>query len=186
MAEPGLVSLTVVEDLDELEQVGARCGPGGEHPVGILCNHSEFQRAPLAKREPVPPPSHHPCVSPAWLIVVNHPLPPDVQTYLDGIAAEHRPMWHRVEGLVRVLHPGAELRITYGMPTFVVGEHRLPVGVWKHGLSLYGLDESDDAGFIARHPELSTGRGTVKLPTKRADDFSDEELTATLKAVLDA
>jgi len=125
-------------------------------------------------------------VSPAWLIVVNHPLPPDVQTYLDGIAAEHRPMWHRVEGLVRVLHPGAELRITYGMPTFVVGAHRLPVGVWKHGLSLYGLDESNDAGFIARHPELSTGRGTVKLPTKRADDFSDEELTATLKAVLDA
>ena len=61
----------------------------------------------------MPPPSHHPYATPAWLIVVNHPLPPDVQTYLDGIAAEHRPMWHRVEGLVRVLHPGAELRITY-------------------------------------------------------------------------
>ena len=55
---------------------------------------------------------------------------------------------------------------------------------WKHGLSLYGLDESNDGGFTARHPELSTGRGTVKLPTRRADDFSDDELTATLKAVL--
>lgn len=93
-------------------------------------------------------------------------------------------MWLRVEGLVRALHPEVELHITYGMPTFVVGEHRLPVGVWTHGLSLYGLDESNDAGFIARHPELSSGRGTVKLPTKRADDFSDEELKATLKAVL--
>ena len=110
----------------------------------------------------------------------------DAQTYIDQIAAEHRPMWDRVERLVRVLHPNVELRITYGMPTFVVGDHRLPVGVWKHGLSLYGLDESNDAGFIARHPELSTGRGTVKLPTGRADDFSDEELTATLKAVLGA
>jgi hypothetical protein len=107
-----------------------------------------------------------------------------VQIYLEGIATEHRPMWHRVEGLVRVLHPDVELQITYGMPTFIVGERRLPVGVWKHGLSLYGLDESNDAGFIARHPELSTGRGTVKLPTKRAEDFSDEELTATLSAVL--
>ena len=111
-------------------------------------------------------------------------VPPDVQAYLDGIDAVHRPMWDRVEGLVRASYPGVELRITYKMPTFVVGEHQLPVGVWKHGLSLYGLHESNDAGFIARHPELSSGRGTVQLPTRRADDFSDEELTATLQAVL--
>ena len=77
-------------------------------------------------------------------------LPPDVQVYLDEIAAEHRPMWDRVAGLVRGLHPEVERRITYGMPTFVVGEHRLPVGVWTHGLSLYGLNETNDAGFIAR------------------------------------
>ncbi len=114
---------------------------------------------------------------------MSDPLPPDVQTYLDGVAAQHRPMWDRIERIVRVLHPDVELCITYDMPTFVVGEHRLPVGVWKHGLSLYGLDESNDSGFITRHPELSSGRGTVKLPTKRADDFSDEELTATLAAV---
>jgi hypothetical protein len=92
----------------------------------------------------------------------------------------------RVAGLVRVLHPEAELRITYGMPTFVVGQHRLPVGVWKHGLSLYGLDETNDGGLIARHPELSSGRGTVKLPTQRAGEFSDEDLTAMLEAVLGA
>ena len=82
-------------------------------------------------------------------------VPPDVQTYIDGIAAEHRPMWDRVASLVRGLHPDVELRITYDMPTFVVGEHHLPVGVWKRGLSLYGVDESNDGGFIARHPELS-------------------------------
>jgi len=117
---------------------------------------------------------------------VSELIPPDVQAYLDEIAAEHRPMWDRIAGLVRVLHPEVELRITYGMPTFVVGEHRLPVGVWKHGLSLYGLDETNDAGFIARHPELSSGRGTVQLPTQRAGEFSDEELAAMLTAVLGA
>ena len=37
---------------------------------------------------------------------------------------------------------------------------------------------------IARHPDLSSGRGTVKLPTKRAADVTDAELSATLKAVL--
>ncbi len=93
-------------------------------------------------------------------------------------------MWERVERLVRAVAPDVELRITYDMPTYVVGEHRLPVGVWKHGLSLYGLHDSNDAGFIARHPDLSSGRGTVKLPTKRADEFTDDELTSTLRAVL--
>jgi hypothetical protein len=109
---------------------------------------------------------------------------PDVQAYIEGIAPEHRPMWDRVEHLVRELHPDVEMRITYDMPTFVVGEHRLPVGVWKHGLSLYGLHEGNDAGLITRRPELSSGRGTVKLPTKQAASFTDAELSATLKAVL--
>lgn len=117
---------------------------------------------------------------------MNSSLPPDVRAYLDGVAAEHRLLWDRIERIVRVLHPDVELCISYDMPTFVLAEHRLPVGVWKHGLSLYGLDESNDAGFIARHPELSSGRGTVKLPTKRADDLTDEELTATLAAVFGA
>lgn len=111
-------------------------------------------------------------------------MDPAVQAYIDGIAAEHRPMWDRVEGLVRELHPEVEVRITYDMPTFVVGEHRLPVGVWKHGLSLYGLHEGNDAGLITRRPELSSGRGTVKLPTAKAASFTDAELKATLKAVL--
>ena len=114
------------------------------------------------------------------------PVPADVEAYLDAIPPEHRPMWDRVDRLVRSLHPDVEVRITYDMPTFVVGERRLPIGVWKHGLSLYGLHESNDAGFIERHPELSSGRGTVKLPTARADEFTDDELLATLAAVLGA
>jgi hypothetical protein len=93
-------------------------------------------------------------------------------------------MWDRVEGLVRELHPDVEVRMTYDLPTFVVGEHRLPVGVWRHGLSLYGLHEGNDAGLITRRPELCSGRGTVKLPSEHAESFTDAELKATLKAVL--
>lgn len=111
-------------------------------------------------------------------------IPSDVKAYLDAVPEQHRPMWDRVERLVRSIHPDVELRMTYDMPTFVVGEHRLPVGVWKHGVSLYGLHDSNDGGFIARHPELSSGRGTVKLPTRRAEEFSDDEIVAMLRAVL--
>lgn len=115
---------------------------------------------------------------------VTEPIPADVAAYLDAIAPEHRPMWDRVDGLVRSLHPDVELILTYDMPTFVVGERRLPVGVWKHGLSLYGLHEDNDAGFLARHPDLSSGRGTVRLPSARAAEWTDDELQATLAAAL--
>ena len=73
------------------------------------------------------------------------PIPPDVQAYVDAIAPEHRPLWDRVDGLAHGLHPDVELIITYDMPTYVVGERRLPVGVWKHGLSLYGVHEGNES-----------------------------------------
>jgi hypothetical protein len=71
------------------------------------------------------------------------------------------------------------------MPTFVVGERRLHVGVWKHGLSLYGWEPGRDGGFAARHPELDSGKGTLKIPLARAADISDDELLALLRGALD-
>jgi len=38
-------------------------------------------------------------------------------------------------GLVLALHPEAEVRLSYGMPTYVSGHHRLYVGTWRHGIS---------------------------------------------------
>ena len=94
-------------------------------------------------------------------------MDPAVQAYIDGIAPEHRPMWERVERLVRELHPDVEVRITYDMPTFVVDEHRLPVGVWKHGLSLYGLHEGNDAGLITAVPSSPRDAARSSSPRPR-------------------
>ena len=44
-------------------------------------------------------------------------------------------------------HPEAEVVISYNMPTYKVGERRLYVGVWKHGISLYGWGEGEDGGL---------------------------------------
>ncbi len=46
-----------------------------------------------------------------------------VPDHLDAIAPEHRPQFDR-----------------------------LHVGVWQHGVSIYGWQEGRDAGFTARHP----------------------------------
>ena len=108
-----------------------------------------------------------------------------MRAYLDAVPAEHRVLFDRVQALVLRLHPGAGCVLAYRMPTFVVGERRLHVGVWKHGLSLYGWDAGRDGGFAARHPELDSGKGTLKVPLATADELSDDELLGVLRGALD-
>ena len=110
----------------------------------------------------------------------------DVQRYVDEIPAEHRPLFDRVHGLILAAHPEVEVRLSYKMPTYQVGARRLYVGAWAHGVSFYGWQADHDGGFTARHPELTSGRGTIRLRPKDAADIPDEELTALIRAALDA
>ena len=108
-----------------------------------------------------------------------------VREYLAAIPASHRPLFDRVHRLVQEAHQGADVVLAYRMPTFVVGARRLHVGVWKHGLSFYGWEPGRDAGFSARHPELDSGRGTLRLPRSAAEGIGDDELRELVRAVLD-
>ncbi len=103
------------------------------------------------------------------------------QEYVDAIPDEHRPLFDRVHGLVLEVHPAAGVVISYQMPTYVVGRHRLHVAVWKHGVSIYGSDRS---GFTERHPDLSSGNGTIRLTPEAAAEIPDDELRALLRAAL--
>ncbi|MFI6560698.1 DUF1801 domain-containing protein [Streptomyces sp. NPDC050534] len=110
----------------------------------------------------------------------------DVQTYVDGIAAEHRPLFDRVHGLILRAYPEAGLVLSYGMPTYRVGDRKLHVGVWAHGVSFYGWDKERAAGFVSRHPDLLSGKGTIRLRSREAADVSDVELSDLVHASLDA
>ena len=112
------------------------------------------------------------------------PLSDDVAAYLDAIDAERRPLFDRVHRLVLEVRPAVELVLSYKMPTYVAGERRLHVGVWKHGLSFYGWQHGRDGGLVARHPDLDSGRGTLRLPVGDAAGISDDELRAFVAAVL--
>jgi uncharacterized protein YdhG (YjbR/CyaY superfamily) len=108
----------------------------------------------------------------------------DVRAYLDETPEEHRPLFDRVHRLVLEAHPDAALRLSYKMPTFRVGKRNLHVGVWKHGVSLYGWGRDRDAGFAERHPELLSGRGTIRLRSADAERIADEELRELARATL--
>lgn len=108
-----------------------------------------------------------------------------MQDYLDGIAPAVRPLFDRIQGLILDVHPGAEVVISYDMPTYVVGDRRLHVAAWKGWVSLYGWDADRDGGLVARFPKASSGRGTLKIRPADADQIGDDELVALIRGALD-
>jgi uncharacterized protein YdhG (YjbR/CyaY superfamily) len=108
---------------------------------------------------------------------------PEVATYVQGIDTARRPLFDRVHRLVLAVHPEAQVVMSYGMPTYVVGVQRLHVGVWKHGLSFYGWQQGRDGGLAERYPGLDSGKGTLRLPLEQAEQITDQELLDFLTAV---
>jgi Domain of unknown function (DU1801) len=108
-----------------------------------------------------------------------------VQRYIDAISPEQRPLFDRLHRIIVTGHPDAEVALSYGMPAYRVGRRRLDVGVWKHGVSVYGWRADRDGGFVARHPKLSSGKGTIRISARDARGNSDDELQALLGGALE-
>jgi uncharacterized protein YdhG (YjbR/CyaY superfamily) len=107
-----------------------------------------------------------------------------VRDYIEAISPENRPLFDRLQRLIFEEYPKAAAVISYQIPTYKVGRERLFLGAWRHGLSIYGWSEGDDAGFTARHPELRAGRGTIRLGPQDASGVSDDELRDLIRAAL--
>jgi uncharacterized protein YdhG (YjbR/CyaY superfamily) len=108
------------------------------------------------------------------------------RSYIDGIPAEHRPLFDRLHRLILEAHPGAAVVLSYKIPTYRVGRRRLYLGVWKHGVSLYGWPQERGAGFVSRHPGLKTSKGTIQLRPEDAAGLPDDELRDLVRAALEA
>jgi uncharacterized protein YdhG (YjbR/CyaY superfamily) len=111
-------------------------------------------------------------------------IDPAVAEYIAALEPGHRALFERVHALVLEVCPSAEVLISYKMPTYRVGKRSLHVGAWAHGVSIYGWKAKGDAGFTARHPELKTSTGTIRLRPEQAVAISDEEFRSLARAVL--
>jgi hypothetical protein len=106
-----------------------------------------------------------------------------MRRYRDEMDSEYRPVFDRLHRLIMATCPDAEVVLSYEMPTYRIGRRRLNVGVWKHGLSLY-VSPNRDGGFSVRHPELTAGKGTIKLSPGDAAHIPDAELQDLVRAAL--
>jgi uncharacterized protein YdhG (YjbR/CyaY superfamily) len=107
-----------------------------------------------------------------------------VRDYIDAIAPEHRPLFDRLHRLVLEVCPDVQVVLSYQMPTYKVGRHRLFLAVWRHGVSIYGWRQGHDGGFTARHPELKTSKGTIQLRPEDAAAIPDAEFRELVRAAL--
>jgi hypothetical protein len=103
--------------------------------------------------------------------------------YVDAIPPEHRQLFDRIHRLVSHSYPEAAATLSYGILAYGIGRRRLYVGVWKHGLSLYGWKGSAN-GFLDRHPELVTGKATIRLRPETAATILDRELDDLVRSAL--
>ena len=108
----------------------------------------------------------------------------DVQRYVDQIAGEHRELFDRVNRLILGAYPDAVVRLSYTIPSYWRGKRKLYVGVWKHGLSVYGWPQGSVEGFVSRHPELRTSKGTIQIRPRDAAGITDAELLELVHAAL--
>lgn len=109
-----------------------------------------------------------------------------VRDYIRAVPPEHRPLFDRLHRLLLDEHPDAAVTLSYRIPSYKVGRRRLYLGAWKHGLSVYGWQEGRDGGFTARHPDLVTGKGTIRLRPQDAERVDDDELRTLFRAALAA
>ncbi|MFE3189828.1 iron chaperone [Nocardia sp. NPDC059240] len=106
-----------------------------------------------------------------------------VSKYREGIDPAQQPLFDRLHRLILATCPDAEVTMAYDMPTYRVGARRLHIASWKHGLSLY-VAPARDGGFSARHPELASGKSTIKLTSAGAADIPDAEFQDLVRAAL--
>jgi hypothetical protein len=108
-----------------------------------------------------------------------------VRSYIDAIDLVYRPLFDQVHELIMAAYPDADLVLSYQLPTYKAGKRRLYVGAWQHGISLYGWPQDRDGGFTERHPELRSGKATIRLRPQDAAALADGELLVLVRAALD-
>lgn len=96
-------------------------------------------------------------------------MDPAVAAYIGAIPPEHRALSDRIHQLILDTCPGVTVVLSYNMPTYQLGTRQLHLGVWEHGVSIYGWKAHGDSGFTARHPDLQASTGTTApSPTTRS------------------
>jgi len=88
---------------------------------------------------------------------------PAIARYLAQVPAARRERALALHGLILSLFPQAAVAMEQRMPTYRLGENFVAWASQKRHLALYTCSPERIAGFRARHPEVSAGRGCLRF-----------------------
>jgi uncharacterized protein YdhG (YjbR/CyaY superfamily) len=92
--------------------------------------------------------------------------PQDIDTYISGFPEPIQERLQAVRAAVRAAAPGAEERISYGMPAFAMGEILVYFAAFKRHLGLYPRP-SAIAHFKEELAGFKGAKGSVQFPLDR-------------------
>jgi len=90
----------------------------------------------------------------------------DVDDWLSRLAPVPRAALEKLRAQIHAAAPGAEEKISYGQPTFVLHGHLVAFGAFKKHLSFFPMSSS----IIAKFPEaapFATSSGTLQFQPER-------------------
>lgn len=111
-------------------------------------------------------------------------MDPAAAQYIELIDPRHRPLFDRLHQLILARYPDVTVGYSYSMPTYRVDGRSLIVGVWKHGLSLYGMETVGAAAVVIDRVGLRSSKGTVHITPEDAGSMSENDLAVLVQVKL--
>jgi uncharacterized protein YdhG (YjbR/CyaY superfamily) len=98
--------------------------------------------------------------------------------YINSIRDDRRELYARLEGMVLEMYPEAELVKSYGIPKYQnkLGKGGVFMNYWKEGVSMHGGGTDYISEFVAAHPEIKTGKGSLNF--RLSDHIPEEDVKA--------
>ena len=116
--------------------------------------------------------------------------PQTIDEYMADFPAQAQAVMGRMRALIHEIVPEATEKISYGIPTFVLGENLVHFAAYQHHIGFYPTS-SGVAHFEDELKDYETSRGTVRFPldkpipydlVRRITEFRAAENRARAKA----
>jgi uncharacterized protein YdhG (YjbR/CyaY superfamily) len=92
----------------------------------------------------------------------GEPVAKDVDAWMARLVGPQREALEKLRAQIRTAAPGAEEKISYGQPTFILHGHLVAFGAFKKHLSFFPMSST----LIAKYPEaasFATSSGTMQF-----------------------
>jgi len=86
-----------------------------------------------------------------------------VDEYIASYPPDVRAILEKIRGIVREAAPGAEERISYGMPTFRMGRNLVHFAAFSKHIGLYPTPSATGA-FVRELEPYESGKGSIRFP----------------------